>query len=237
MSTSFRIRLAQWLAVMCLATSALSGVGSSLPTAASTTGLPPVNGNWQFTALLDGKPIGQHSFMLNTQGGERKLVSNAQFNVKFFGMTVYRYRHLTTELWRGECLAGMTAHTDDNGKPSSVSTQAEGDVLKVLATTPRHPKGAPPLLIKTCVKSFAYWNPQIQTQTQLLNAQTGELETVQVSRVGTGVVPVRGQPVNAVRWRITGPEAPIELWYSTKGDWIGLDSTVAGGRKLSYRLQ
>jgi hypothetical protein len=197
----------------------------------------PVSGSWLFTALLDGKPIGQHSFTLNTQGNERTLISSAQFKVKFIGITVYGYRHLTTELWRGECLAGMTANTDDNGKPSSVRTQTQGNALNVLATTPRHPKGAPPLLLKTCVKSFAYWNPLIQTQTQLLNSQTGELETVQISRVGTGVVPVRGTPVNAVRWRITGPEMPIELWYSAKGDWIGLDSTVAGGRKLSYRLQ
>jgi hypothetical protein len=60
---------------------------------------------------------------------------------------------------------------------------------------------------------------------------------VQVSRAGAGVVEVRGQPVDAVRWRITGPEAPIELWYSTQGEWVGLDSTVSGGRKLSYRLQ
>jgi hypothetical protein len=236
--------LRQFVALTAFGMSGMGFVGVLQASAADSASVAtasrasPVNGSWRFAALLDGKPIGQHSFTLNTDGDERKLVSNAQFTVKFFGITAYRYRHLTTELWRGECLAGMTANTDDNGKPSSVRTLLdESKVLKVLATTPRHPKGAPPLVLKNCVKSFAYWNPLIQTQTQLLNAQTGELETVQVSRVGTGVVPVRGTPVNAVRWRINGPEAPIELWYSTKGDWIGLDSTVAGGRKLTYRLQ
>jgi hypothetical protein len=209
-----------------------------LNTRAATAVAPsPANGVWNFTALLDGKPIGQHSFTLSTQDDERKLVSNARFTVKFIGITAYRYRHLTTELWRGECLSGMTASTDDDGKPSSVRTEADGAGLKVLATNPRHPGGAPPLPLKGCVMSFAYWNPLIQTQTKLLNAQTGEFEAVQVSRAGVGVVEVRGQPVDAVRWRITGPEAPIELWYSTQGEWIGLDSTVSGGRKLSYRLQ
>jgi hypothetical protein len=48
---------------------------------------------------------------------------------------------------------------------------------------------------------------------------------------------VRGLPTAATRWRITGPAQPIDIWYSLQGDWVGLDSTVAGGRQLSYRLE
>ena len=40
----------------------------------------------------------------------------------------------------------------------------------------------------------------------------------------------------ARRVRLTGPEQPIDLWYAASGAWIGLDSTVTGGRKLTYRL-
>jgi hypothetical protein len=29
----------------------------------------------------------------------------------------------------------------------------------------------------------------------------------------------------------------VDVWYSADGDWVGLDSTVAGGRQLSYRLE
>jgi hypothetical protein len=60
---------------------------------------------------------------------------------------------------------------------------------------------------------------------------------VQVSRVGPGTLTVRGLPTAATRWRITGPAQPIDVWYSLQGDWVGLDSTVAGGRQLSYRLE
>jgi len=91
--------------------------------------------------------------------------------------------------------------------------------------------------LKGCAMSFAYWNPLIQSQTRLLNAQTGRFESVQVSRAGSGTLDVRGVPTAATRWRITGPANPIDVWYSPQGDWIGLDSTVAGGRKLSYRLE
>ena len=58
-----------------------------------------------------------------------------------------------------------------------------------------------------------------------------------MSRQGNDTIDVRGQPTTATRWRITGPARPVDVWYSAQGEWIGLDSTVAGGRKLSYRLK
>jgi Family of unknown function (DUF6134) len=172
---------------------------------------------WNFRALLDDKPIGTHRFTLSTQGDERKLLSEAAFAVKFIGITAYRYQHRATELWRGDCLAGLSAATDDDGKATTVEVIGEP--------------------LKGCAMSFAYWNPAIRTQLRLLNAQTGLFEKVQVTPAGAGSLDVRGTPTPATRWRITGPTNPIDVWYSAQGEWIGLDSTLAGGRKLSYRLQ
>jgi len=191
----------------------------------------PTSGAWTFRALLDGKPIGQHRFSVTTRGDEREVVSEASFAVKVFGITAYRYHHKATEQWRGNCLTALAATTDDDGQASGVRIEAGvgADSLRVVA-------GAATQALTGCVMSFAYWNPAIQTQTRLLNAQTGKLEPVQVSRVGSGSVPVRGQPVAATQFRISGPPQPIDLWYSAQGEWIGLDSTLASGRKLSYRL-
>ena len=172
---------------------------------------------WNFRALLDDKPIGTHSFKLDARGDERTLYSEASFAVKFLGFTAYRYRHIATEHWRGDCLKELDATTNDGGKASEVHLAADA--------------------LKGCLMSFAYWNPVIQTQTRLLNAQSGQFEAVQVSRIGPGTLDVRGTPTTAMRWRITGPANPIDVWYSTQGEWIGLDSTVAGGRRQSYRLE
>ena len=216
--------LAAVVAVACLA---------GVPGEAAEVASPPT-GEWNFRALLDGKPIGQHRFSVTlvsgAQGDERRVLSEASFAVKFLGITAYRYRHKATEEWRGECLTALTATTDDDGKPSSVRTEADGDALTIKTASATQS-------LSGCVMSFAYWNPAIQTQTRLLNAQTGKAEAVQVSRIGSGSVEVRGQPVSATRFRITGPAEPIDVWYSAQGDWIGLDSLVGGGRKLSYRLQ
>lgn len=199
-----------------------AAIGLALCGAALAASAEPVlapTGEWNFRALLDGKPIGQHRFSVSGEGEERKVVSEANFTVKFLGITAYRYQHKATEQWRDNCLTALDSNTDDDGKPQRVLTDRND------------------ALLKGCVMSFAYWNPAIQSQGRLLNAQTGKLETVQVKRIGAGSIAVRGKPVEATEFHITGPANSIVVWYSAQGEWVGLDSTVAGGRKLSYRLQ
>ena len=201
------------------------------PAGAAEPGAAAPVGEWNFRALLDGKPIGQHRFSVSAQGDERQVVSDARFTVTFLGLSVYRYRHQATERWRGECLTALRSTTDDDGKASNVRAEQDGGALRIDAPTDAAQS------VPGCVMSFAYWNPLIRTQTRLLNAQTGKLETVQVQRIGSGSIEVRAKPVAATEFRITGPAQPIELWYSAQGEWIGLDSIVSGGRRLSYRLE
>ena len=185
---------------------------------------------FDFQVLLDDKPIGEHRFTVGGPPEARTVLSDARFAVKLMGLTVYRYTHRAEEQWRGNCLRSLEASTDDDGKASRVTAQAAGDALRVLTAA-----GSPS--IEGCVMSFAYWNTAIRQQTRLLNAQTGRHEAVQVGRVANGTVEARGQSVPAVRWRIDGPAQPVDVWYTAQGEWVGLDSTVGGGRKLSYRLK
>ncbi|MEJ8853716.1 DUF6134 family protein [Variovorax robiniae] len=191
----------------------------------------PTSGTWDFVALLNGEPIGEHRFRVVAAGDARKVTSDANFTVTFVGITAYRYRHEASEQWHGNCLKALDATTDDDGKAIQVRSKPDDDGL-VVSTNAGKAR-----TLTGCVMSFAYWNPAIRTQTRLLNAQTGEYEEVQVRRMGTGEIPVRGKMVAATRWRISGPPQPVDVWYSAQDEWIGLDSTVAGGRTLSYRLQ
>ena len=88
-----------------------------------------------------------------------------------------------------------------------------------------------------CTMGFAYWNPALRRQTQLINVQTGKLEPVQIERLADGSLDARGATVPAERGRIRTPDQTIDVWYAAHGgEWIGLDAQVRGGRQLSYRL-
>lgn len=188
---------------------------------------------WDFEVRLDGTPIGSHRFTLSEQGEERVLLSKASFTVKFLGFTAYRYQHEDTERWRGDCVASMDADTNDDGKPSRVQAEAQGPGLRIRVNGQAMPAAG------GCLMSFAYWNPALlaQAPTQLLNSQTGRIESVRIRREAEGQVEVRGKLQAARRWRITGVDAPIDLWVSPQGEWLALDSQVRGGRQLQYRLR
>lgn len=198
--------------------------------AALLVALPGIAAAQEFQVTLDDRPIGTHRFTLGGPPQARTVRSVAAFEVKLLGLVVYRYRHQASEQWRGDCLVALDAETDDDGKPGTVHAATVSQALEVAG-----PAGT--LQLKGCVMSFAYWHPAMRTQAQLLNAQTGAYEAVDVRRLGGGQLEVRGQPMAAEHWRIEGPVHPVDVWYTAAGEWVGLDSTVRGGRQLRYRLR
>lgn len=185
---------------------------------------------YDFQVFLDEKPIGSHRFTVTTDGAERHVTSDARFAVKFLGFEAYRYRHHADEHWNGDCLVALTSSTDDDGKTSRVTLRKPGEVNEIAT-------GAGTLSVPGCLMTYAYWNPALRSRSTLLNPQTGRTDSVTIQRLGTGRLARHGQAILAVDWRISGGEAPIDVWVSEEGDWVGLDSMVAKGRhKLSYRL-
>ncbi|MBS0342873.1 MAG: hypothetical protein JSS56_20355 [Proteobacteria bacterium] len=187
---------------------------------------------WRFTVYLDDEPIGTHDFT-TTSGpdGIRSLRSDADFRVRILGVPVYRYQHRAQEQWRGNCLQALDAQTDDGGERSRVQLHKDDRGGLQL----RSPQGGARL--SGCIMSFAYWNPALRTQTTLLNAQTGAMEQVRWERMESAPIAAHGEPVDAVRWRVSGTKQPLDVWWTEDGRWVGLDATVRGGRRLSYRLR
>ena len=177
---------------------------------------------WRFKVLLDGDEIGRHVFESRTDGATRELVSQADFRVRILFFNAFRYEHRATERWRGECLESLIARTTENGRIQDVDASRDGTAFVV-----RTKRGQNRL--QGCVRSFAYWNPDILRGGPLLNAQTGESVPVNVTGLGQETLTVRGRPQNTQRYRLAGPDIAIDLWYSSQGDWVALESRVKGG--------
>lgn len=192
---------------------------------------------WRFAALLDGSPIGTHRFVLRAPGdggAVREVESTARFEVKLLGFVAYRYEHRARERWRGDCVESIVAQTNDNGSVTDLRARATAGGL---AVDVRHAGAGDAVRaseIAGCPMTFAYWNPGIASQRRLLDPATGRVENVTISALPPATVEARGQSHRARGLRIAGLAHPIDVWYA--GDeWIGLDTTVDGGRRLSYR--
>jgi hypothetical protein len=59
---------------------------------------------------------------------------------------------------------------------------------------------------------------------------------VTVTPGGEEALLVRGNPVMARRYALRGPDLAIDLWYSPSNEWLALESTTEGGRRLRYQI-
>lgn len=182
---------------------------------------------WRFNVLLDGKPIGRHGFVLRLDPPQQELRSEADYNVKVLGVSVYRYQHTAVERWQGGCLSAIDARTDDNGE--SLSLKGKKTSIGLTLDGPTGTQSLP-----GCVMSFAYWNPAILKQTRLLNAQNGEYLPVRVIDLGTEAITLSGSTVMARRYRLDAGKFRIDLWYGTREEWLALETRTGQGRLLRY---
>jgi len=185
---------------------------------------------WNFNVSLDGKPIGEHRFVLDESGNQKLLSSEARFNVKFLFINAYQYLHKANEKWQGACLSELDATTHENGTTTLVKGRLEKDGFKIDASRGRES-------LPACVMTFAYWNPKILEQSRLLNPQTGEWLALTISNRGTDTLQVRGKQTKAEHYFLDAVKLRIDLWYSPEGEWLGLKSTTPEGRIISYQLR
>lgn len=184
---------------------------------------------WDFDVYLNDKKVGKHLFKVSEKGGEKQVRSEADFKYKILFVPVYQYEHSAVELWADNCLTAVNASTNANGRRLQVSGARTGDGFVVESDD--KPTGLP-----QCVMTFAYWNPDFLRESQLLNPQTGEYVEVRVEEIGDEVLEVRGQAVEATRFRLTTYETDVTLWYSSDSEWLALESIAKGGHLIRYEL-
>jgi Domain of unknown function (DUF6134) len=214
----------RWTALLLV----LAGLGADPAVAARA--------EWLFTVRLDGKPIGMHRFVLASSDDHGlTLSSDAKFDVSLLGVSLLRYAHRVNERWANGCLASIDARTDDNGRVLEVRGRIEGDRFDLQVRQDGRPV-ATSEQTAGCLMSFAYWNPALAKQTRLLDPGSGRVEVVAIDAATTAPADLENNGARVRGLRIAGLAQPIDVWYA--GDrWVGLDTLVGGGRRLSYRLK
>jgi len=196
------------------------------PTITSATGAAQ---SWDFAVKLYGDKIGYHRFELIEEGQQRRLRSEARFDVRFLFINAFKYRHSATEIWSDGCLREIETRTQTNGKKLAVSGATKDDRLVIDAGTEKSE-------LSNCVMTFAYWNPEFLRQPRLLNTQSGEYLDVEVEELGREPITVRGLNVDASVYRLTAKKLELKLWYSSDDEWLALESVAKGGRIIRYEL-
>ncbi len=196
-----------------------------LPSSASAA----VESKSVFRVSLDDKPIGTHRLEIMRKGDFWQVRTNASLNVKLMFFTVYQYQHDNTETWDGNCLQSIDATTDDNGDFYLLKGDRESNKL-LLKTENEN------FSLNGCIRSFAYWNPELIKSNRLLNAQTGEYTHVYFEELGLEMLSIGDNQVLTRRVRLVSGEDIIDLWYNNDNRWVALQSRTRTGSTIRYEL-
>lgn len=183
--------------------------------------------SWKFRVLLDDTPIGYHQVNIDRENNRKTVHTQASFDVRFLFIPVYTYNHETRESWEDGCLVNINSTTDDNGDNFFISSTEKNSALTIET---REGKTS----IDGCVRTFAYWDPELLKSGRLLNTQTGEYQTVSIEDLGTGKLAIDDQALQARHFRLSVEGMTIDLWYTMDLHWLALESTTESGAVLRY---
>ena len=196
----------------------------------SMTGTATANQSWNFKVLLDDEIIGEHKFQLTNKNNQSFVKIDANFDVYFFFIKAYSYKHTNYEIWNGNCLQSIKSNTDDNGELHNVNGKTRENSFYVKTATEQYNANG-------CVRTFSYWDPTFLKSQSLLNSQTGEIMPVQIELLGEENIEVRNKTVLADHYQIRTNDFMIDLWYSKNNEWLSLNSTTSSGAVLRYQIQ
>ena len=185
---------------------------------------------WNFDVFMDDKLIGEHFFQLKEEGKFNQLTSNAQFKVTLLSIPVYKYKHISQELWNKDCLHAIESSTQDGGDDYKVLGKTEANTFKLIEPTKE-------AFAADCPMTFSYWNPLMLKQKKLLNVQSGEYTEVSIKYLGKKSIKVKNENLEADSYQILAPKINIQLWYKESKEWVKLESITPDNHHIVYTLK
>jgi hypothetical protein len=184
------------------------------------------DGRLVFSVARNGRTIGRHSLVFSGGAEDFSVAIDAAFRVGLGPLSLFDYRLLATETWRGGRFAALQSHTITNGKRDQVSAvrRPGGVAIQTLSASHTLPPEAMPL---------THWS-QRAFDGPIFNPQTGALMRETVARApGQTLRVADGRSLSATRYALTG-EAEITDWYDEAGVWVSLRAKAQDGSVVDY---
>ncbi|MBN8521147.1 MAG: hypothetical protein J0L77_04520 [Alphaproteobacteria bacterium] len=189
----------------------------------------PSDGKISFDIFRSGKKLGTHSVAFNQEADTTRVKIKINMAYQLGPVTLFRYAHTNTEIWRHNKPVSLKSETNDDGTPHFVEAAWQASTLKVKTDTQSFDT-------PSSVLATSYWNKDMLRAKKLLNSQTGELMPIRTEYKGRATMAIAGQTRDVDSYILNKKgEDPIEVWYDTQTrEWVGLKFT-ARGAKIEYR--
>lgn len=189
----------------------------------------PAGGRLDFTVMRNGEEVGRHELVFRKYGDKLDIDIATRVAVKVLFVTAYRFEHDGHETWQNGELVRLTSVTNDDGTHHTLDVRANGHGLDVVGDGSKSNADA-------AIIPASLWNEGILAGGKILNTLDGRKMAIDVREIGKETVEVRGEPVSARHFAVTG-ELERELWFDSNDVLVKVRFKGKDGSDIDYLLR
>jgi Family of unknown function (DUF6134) len=166
-------------------------------------------GEYTFTVLSDGQPIGRHLIAFDNEGDRVEIREVTEIEVSLATIPLYTFEHQAHQLWRNGRAVRIDATTNDNGEKLDITVRDtdDGYVRTVNGRVDRFDESASVL---------ALWNKETFDHDAFFSAVEDKVLKASFKYVGTEGIVLAGRRIQTQHYRMLGDEEH-ELWFDMAG--------------------
>jgi Family of unknown function (DUF6134) len=178
--------------------------------AASAAALAGDAGQYTFTVLKDGDPVGHHRFAFERDGDRIGIREATDIDVRFATIPVYSFEHEGRQVWENDRVLRIDATTNDNGEELDITVRPDGRGGYVRTVNGRVDE------FDRSKQVLAFWNKDIISHQDFFSVVEDKVLKVSFKFVGREKITLAGKQVEVDHYRMVGDEER-DLWFDQAG--------------------
>ena len=190
----------------------------------------------EFDIYRNQNHIGKHVFSFKKLNGELAVESEINFEIKKFGIVLYKYHVKGTEIYKDGKLVKFNSKTNQNGKEKHVNMKLDNEEYNIDGSSYQ---GKAPIdfVIGT------WWNHSIVEASAQISAVSGRIIKQKVTFLGKETITIHDKIYNTLHFNFSSTDKKLakdkklntDVWYDEKSlNWVKASFKKKG--KWEYRL-
>ena len=190
----------------------------------------------EFDIYRNNQNIGKHIFSFNRTNGQLEVESEINFEIKKFGIILYKYHVKGIEVYKDELLVKFNSKTDQNGKEKYVNMKLQKGEY-VIDGSSYQGKTPTDYLLGT------WWNHSIVKAKAQISAVSGRIINQKVTFLGKENIKIGNKSYDTLHFNFSstdkkltkGKKLNTDVWYDEKTlNWVKASFKKRG--KWEYKL-
>ena len=184
-------------------------VAGLLGTSSLTAALAGDAGEYTFTVLKDGSPVGHHCIVFQRRGDRVEIREATEIEVRLAMIPIYRFEHEGTEVWQDGRALRIDGTTNDNGEKLDIAVRrnADGYTRRINGRVDK---------FDASKQVLAFWNKDVVNHDDFFSAVEDKVIRASFEFVAPDKITVAGQKLDVEHYRMVGDEER-DLWFDRSG--------------------